>query len=81
MSLCVARHEAIAKEMGVMSTELRIIKDALIGPDLLGGIVKKVADIDSKLKMGRTVVDWLKPVIIAVVSAGATVLFFKLLGL
>ena len=81
MDLCVSRHESLAKEMGAMGMEIKTIKDALVGPDLQSGLVKKINDIDSNLKMGHTVIDWVKPVFIAVISAAATVVLFKLAGL
>lgn len=49
MELCVSKHEALAKEMGGMSAELKTIKDALVGPDLQSGLVKKISSIDSDI--------------------------------
>ena len=65
--------------MGGMAAELKTIKEALVGPDLQGGLVKKVAEIDAEIKMGHTVVDWIKPVIVAVVSAGLVAAFMYFL--
>ena len=51
MDLCVSRHEALAKEMGAVTTELETIKNALVGSDLQGGLVKKINDMDGNLKL------------------------------
>ena len=51
IDLCVSRHESLAKEMGAMNTELVTIKNALVGPDLQSGLVKKINDMDGNLKM------------------------------
>ena len=79
LELCITKHESLAKEMGGMRDELKTIKEALVGPDLQGGLVKKVGEIDSQIKTGRTVVDWIKPIIIAVVSAGVVAAFMYFL--
>ena len=51
IDLCMSRHESLAKEMGAMGTELTTIKNALVGPDLQSGLVKKINDMDGNLKM------------------------------
>lgn len=65
--------------MGGMAAELKTIKEALVGADLQGGLVKKVGEIDAQIKTGRTLVDWIKPIIIAVVSAGLVAAFMYFL--
>ena len=77
MELCISRHESLAKEIGGMAAELKTIKEALVGADLQGGLVKKVGEIDAQIKTGRTVVDWVKPIVIAVVVAAVTAVIIK----
>jgi hypothetical protein len=38
--------------------DIRIIKNALVGPDLQSGLVKRVTDMESRLKNRWTPKDW-----------------------
>jgi len=77
----MSRHEGLAKELGAVNTELKLLRTALVGEDLQGGLVAKVNSLASKIKTARTFVDWIKPIVTALVSAGALALFLKVLSL
>ena len=49
--------------------ELREIKKALIGEDLTGGIVKKIADLEASLKTAASWANFGKPIILGVIMA------------
>lgn len=49
--------------------ELKVLKSALVGEDLRGGLVKDMSDIKATLSTARTFKDFLVPVAIAVISA------------
>lgn len=69
---CVARHEGIGRQLKELTETCDKINLALAGEDLQGGLVKAVADLKAQLKAGSTFIDWLKPIIIAVISSGLT---------
>lgn len=49
--------------------ELKVLKTALVGEDLRGGLVKDVADIKSKLSMWSAAKDIVIAIAVAVASA------------
>lgn len=79
--LCASRHNGLNKQFETMSSELRTIKKALVGEDLQGGLVAEIQGIKAQLKLGRELKDWVKPVVIAVVSALITAAAFKIFGI
>jgi len=50
LQLCVERHEALAKEITRLNADLTLIKDALIGKDMRGGIVKDLQDMKGRVR-------------------------------
>ena len=47
LELCNQRHESLIKQVGELSAEVEIIRNALVGPDLRGGIVKDIQQLKS----------------------------------
>lgn len=78
--LCTQRHEGLAKEMGETTAEIKLLRRALVGDDLQGGLVKKVNDLYSKVSTAGTVMSWVKPIVISFLSVGGFALFLKLIG-
>jgi len=58
--------------MEPLRTDLKTIKFALVGEDLQGGIVKKLSDIETTLKMMSAIKNIVIPILIAVASAVIT---------
>ena len=77
--VCQSRHEALSKQLEGFASQLRTVTNALVGPNLQGGLVKEVSDIKSKIQMASELRDWIRPVIIAVVSAAVTAGLMKFL--
>jgi len=55
--------------MGVVKDDISVMKKALVGEDLQGGIVKKLSDIETTLKMWSAIKNILVPILIAVASS------------
>ena len=68
-----------ARVSGDIRRELSILKKALVGDDMRGGIVKDVQDIKNTLKTASSVANFVKPVVVAVLSAIITALILSFL--
>jgi len=77
VDVCQSRHEALGKQLESLTAQLKTVTNALVGEDLQGGLVKAVAEIKSKLQMGAELKDWIRPIIIAIVSAAVTAALMK----
>jgi len=51
------------------------ILNVLIGKDMDSGIVGKLRDLSNEIKTGKTIVGWIKPIVIAVASSFLTAVF------
>lgn len=72
-------HRECSRQVGQITTqinnlqdEIRVIKEALVGKDLRGGVVKDVADIKSKISFWSGVKTIVVSIGVAVVSAVIT---------
>ena len=81
VDVCLARHEALTKDLNGISTEIRDIKRALLGEDLQSGLVGEIKTIKAKLLMATELRDWIRPILIAAVAAVFTAALFKFLRL
>lgn len=81
---CASRQAAMKNDFHEslipIKEELKTIKTALIGEDMQGGIVKKLGDLESGVRTRRTMMEWIKPIVIALVTTAVTYVFVKLLG-
>jgi hypothetical protein len=50
LQLCTERHETLAKEITRINEDVTVIKNALIGKDLRGGIVKDLQDMKGRIR-------------------------------
>ena len=55
---CAAATSAIKSELGVVKDDVRLIKTALMGEDMRGGIVKDVGDLKKSRGMTIEIVRW-----------------------
>jgi len=72
VAVCDEKHAAISKEITSLASDIQSIKKALVGEDLQSGLVKEISEIKSKLRTQSTFWDFLKPIIVAVISAAIT---------
>lgn len=77
VDVCLARHEALSKELTGISNEIKDIKRALVGQDLQSGLVGEIKAIKAKLLMASELRDWVRPVFIAAVASFITAVIFK----
>ena len=61
--------------------ERDLIKNALFGEDMRGGMAKDISDIKADLKTAKMISDLVRPVLIAVVSSFLTYGLIHLLGI
>jgi len=78
-AVCEEKHAAISKEITSLSSDIQSIKKALIGEDLQSGLVKEISEMKNKMRTQSTVWDFLKPIIVAILSATITAYVLSLL--
>lgn len=78
LDLCASKHESLAKEIGMLTTETKTIKNALIGEDMKSGIFKDVNDIKNKIGSGWKSKD--KALLLVAVVEGLVAIAIALLG-
>lgn len=73
---CKNNVERFRGDMNDLKGEIRVVKTALIGTDLQGGLVKKLNDVEASVKASQkaqsSIWNFVKAILIAVVSAVIT---------
>lgn len=79
-AMCKRQIENFRAEIKDLKSSQEKVERALIGEDMQGGLVKEVADIKATLKTGSTAMNWIKPVVIAIVTTAVTIGLYHVFG-
>lgn len=65
---CAATTSAIRSEIGALKEDMQVIRTALVGKDMRGGLVKDVAEMKKGGKMSAQILHWILTFLLVILA-------------